>query len=93
VVLPSCSSRCSYTGTVNLIRTAMWYQTLGLVDPAHAGVDDEHSLGEPAAYDARTPLGDIHMLAPPVVFSDTPPRWTDPILVPKGSSPPQWVSV
>ena len=58
--------------TVNLTRTAMWYQTLGLVDPVDAGADDNHSLREPTAYDASTPLGDIHMLAPPVALSHTP---------------------
>ena len=79
--------------TVNLTRTAMWYQTLGLVDPAERGVQTrENSLREPAAYDASTPLGDIHMLAPAVTLSHTPGRWTDPILVPKGSSHPEWTT-
>lgn len=82
----------SWHVTVNLTRTAMWYQTLGLVDPNDAGCDDCHSLREPAAYDAETPLGDIHMLAPPVTFSHTPPRWRDPILVPRGSSRPHWIN-
>jgi hypothetical protein len=77
----------SWHVTVNLTRTAMWYQTLGFVDPARAGSNDEHSLAEPAAYDAPSPLGDVHMLAPAVTFSHTPARWTDPILVAKGSSP------
>lgn len=82
----------SWHVTVNLTRTAMWYQTLGLVDPSAAGADGEHSLREPAACDAQTPLGDIHMLAPPVTFSHTTPRWADPILVPKGSSRPEWMT-
>ena len=43
--------------TVNLTRNAMWYQTLGLVDPGDAGCDDEHSIGVPDAYDADTPMG------------------------------------
>jgi hypothetical protein len=68
----------------------MWYPTLGLVNPADAGSDDNHTIREPAAYDAETPLGDVHMLAPPVTFSHTPPRWPDPILVPRGSSRPEW---
>ncbi|MFJ4650098.1 CoA transferase [Nocardia sp. NPDC088792] len=80
----------SWHVTVNLTRTAMWYQTLGLVDPAGAGTDDEHSLRDPDAYDAPSPLGDIHMLAPPVRFSHTPPAWPDPPLVPRGSSHPVW---
>jgi crotonobetainyl-CoA:carnitine CoA-transferase CaiB-like acyl-CoA transferase len=79
--------------TVNLTRTAMWYQTLGLVDPSRAGVDEEHSLREPAAYDTPSPLGDVHMLAPPVTLSHTPSRWPDPILVPRGSSHPEWLGI
>jgi len=71
----------------------MWYQTLGLVDPAAAGCDDEHTIGEPVAYEADSPMGHIHMLAPPVTFSHTPPRWPDPILVPRGSSRPEWTSI
>jgi crotonobetainyl-CoA:carnitine CoA-transferase CaiB-like acyl-CoA transferase len=83
----------SWHVTVNLTRTAMWYQTLGLVDPGDAGCDDEHSIGEPAAYDADSPMGHVHMLAPPVTFSHTPPRWPDPVLVPRGSSRPEWTSI
>jgi crotonobetainyl-CoA:carnitine CoA-transferase CaiB-like acyl-CoA transferase len=80
----------SWHVTVNLTRTAMWCGSLGLVDPTLAGCDDDHSLREPVAYDAPSPMGDVHMLAPPVRFSRTPPAWTDPILVPRGSSRPAW---
>jgi crotonobetainyl-CoA:carnitine CoA-transferase CaiB-like acyl-CoA transferase len=80
----------SWHVTVNLTRTAMWCGSLGLVDPKLAGCDDEHRLREPVAYDAPSPLGDVHMLAPPVRFSQTRPRWTDPIVVPRGSSPAEW---
>jgi len=80
----------SWHVTVSLARTAMWYPALGLVDPEQAGTAPENSLREPVACDAVTPLGDVHMLAPPVLFSWTPPRWTDPILVPRGSSHPEW---
>jgi crotonobetainyl-CoA:carnitine CoA-transferase CaiB-like acyl-CoA transferase len=83
----------SWHVTVNLTRNAMWYQTLGLVDPADAGCDDARSLGKPAAYDTDSPMGRVHMLAPPVTFSHTPPRWPDPILVPRGSSRPEWASL
>ena len=83
----------SWHVTVNLTRTAMWYQTLGLVNPADAGCDDEHTIREPAAYDAESPMGGVHMLAPPVSFSHTPPRWPDPILVPRGSSVPEWAGI
>jgi crotonobetainyl-CoA:carnitine CoA-transferase CaiB-like acyl-CoA transferase len=80
----------SWHVTVSLTRTAMWCGSLGLVDPDLAGCNDERILREPLPYDAASPLGDIHMLAPPVHFSQTPPRWTDPILVPRGSSHPEW---
>ena len=80
----------SWHVTVNLTRTAMWCSSLGLVDPDRAGCDDEHRPREPLPYDAPSPLGDVHMLAPPVRFSRTPPRWPDPILVPRGSGPAVW---
>jgi crotonobetainyl-CoA:carnitine CoA-transferase CaiB-like acyl-CoA transferase len=77
---------------VNLTRNAMWYQTLGLVDPADAGRDEQHTIADPVPYDADTPMGHVRMLAPPVTFSHTPPRWPDPILIPRGSSQPEWTS-
>jgi crotonobetainyl-CoA:carnitine CoA-transferase CaiB-like acyl-CoA transferase len=80
----------SWHVTVNLTRTAMWYQTLGLVDPEAANSDEQSTIGDPAAYDADSPMGRVHMLAPPVTFSQTPARWPDPILVPRGSSVPEW---
>jgi crotonobetainyl-CoA:carnitine CoA-transferase CaiB-like acyl-CoA transferase len=76
--------------SVSLTRTAMWCGSLGFVDPRLAGCDEEHRLRDPVAYNAPSPLGDVHMLAPPVLFSQTPPAWPDPILVPRGSSRPEW---
>jgi crotonobetainyl-CoA:carnitine CoA-transferase CaiB-like acyl-CoA transferase len=80
----------SWHVTVSLTKTAMWCGSLGLVDPALAGCDQDHSLREPVPYDAPSPFGDVHMLAPPVRFSESPSRWPDPILVPRGSSPAEW---
>jgi crotonobetainyl-CoA:carnitine CoA-transferase CaiB-like acyl-CoA transferase len=80
----------SWHVTVSLTRTAMWCGSLGLVAPELAGCDDEHLLRDPVACDAASPLGDVHMLAPPVRFSHTPPGWPDPILVPRGSSRAEW---
>ena len=82
----------SWHVTVSLTRSAMWCGSLGFVDPAQAGCDDEHSLRQPDPYDAPSPLGDVHMLAPPVRFSRTPSAWPDPILVPRGSSRAEWNS-
>ena len=80
----------SWHVTVNLTRTAMWCGSLGLVDPDLAGRGEEHTLREPVPYDAPSPLGDVHMLAPPVRFSRTPPSWPDPVLVPRGSGRAEW---
>jgi hypothetical protein len=68
----------------------MWCGSLGLVNPALAGCDDEHTLREPVPCNAPSPLGDIHMLAPPVRFSSTAPAWPTPLLVPRGSSRAEW---
>ncbi len=80
----------SWLVTVSLTRTAMWCHSLGLVDPALAGSDEEHGPREPLPYDAPSAFGEVHMLAPPVHFSVTPPAWPDPILVPRGASPAEW---
>jgi crotonobetainyl-CoA:carnitine CoA-transferase CaiB-like acyl-CoA transferase len=80
----------SWHVTVSLTRTAMWCESLGYVDPTLVGSSDEHRSREPLPYDAASPLGAVHMLAPPVHFSRTPPRWSDPILVPRGSSTATW---
>jgi crotonobetainyl-CoA:carnitine CoA-transferase CaiB-like acyl-CoA transferase len=80
----------SWHVTVNLTRTAMWCLAQGLVDPSRAGDGDLHELREPVPYDAPSPLGDVHMLAPPVSFSHTPAGWSDPIIVPRGSSSAVW---
>jgi crotonobetainyl-CoA:carnitine CoA-transferase CaiB-like acyl-CoA transferase len=80
----------SWHVTVSLTKSAMWCGSLGFVDPGLAGSDDEHSIREPVAYDAPSPFGEVHMLAPPVRFSSTTPAWTSPILVPRGSSLPEW---
>jgi len=80
----------SWHVTVNLTRAAMWCGSLGVVDPALAGRDMEHSLREPAPYHAPSPLGDVHMVAPPVRFSATAPAWPEPLLVPRGSSRAEW---
>jgi crotonobetainyl-CoA:carnitine CoA-transferase CaiB-like acyl-CoA transferase len=80
----------SWHVTVSLTRTAMWCGSLGLVDPGLAGSDENHRLREPLSYDAPSPFGDVHMVAPPVRFSHTPASWPDPVLVPRGSSRAEW---
>ena len=75
----------SWHVTVNLTRTAMWCGSLGLVDPDRAGSSDEHSPRDPLPYDAPSPLGDVHMLAPPVHFS------RDPAQVARSHPRPPWI--
>ena len=53
-----------------MVRLARPRRTLTL-----AGCDGEHRLREPVPYHAPSPLGDVHMLAPPVRFSSTAPAW------------------
>jgi crotonobetainyl-CoA:carnitine CoA-transferase CaiB-like acyl-CoA transferase len=80
----------SWLVEVSLCRTAMWIQSLGLVDPKLAGQGEQHTLQDPAALEVRTPLGRLRRLAPPVEFSETPGRWEHPVLVPRGSSDAVW---
>jgi crotonobetainyl-CoA:carnitine CoA-transferase CaiB-like acyl-CoA transferase len=56
------------------------------------GTDEDLTsrLREPAALTCDTPLGKVRRLAPAVTYSTTPAGWNDPILVPRGSSAPQW---
>jgi crotonobetainyl-CoA:carnitine CoA-transferase CaiB-like acyl-CoA transferase len=82
----------SYHVKVSLARTGMFAVSLGTVDPANAGSDAEHRLvDEPDSVTSQTALGELKQLAPPVRFSETPPRWREPILVPRCSSIPEWL--
>jgi hypothetical protein len=47
-------------------------------------------LLDPDAIVRDTPLGRVRRLAPAVTYSATPASWDDPILVPMGSSVPEW---
>jgi crotonobetainyl-CoA:carnitine CoA-transferase CaiB-like acyl-CoA transferase len=82
----------SYKVNVSLTRTGMFVTSLGTVDPAEAGSDRANQVCEPKRVEAETPLGTLVQLAPPVTFSSTSPRWEDPILLPRGSSKPEWRS-
>ncbi|MFG2949867.1 hypothetical protein [Streptomyces adustus] len=54
------------------------------------GRAEQDALREPVGYDAATPLGDLHTLAPAVRRPAAPPA--HPVLVPRGSSRPKWLS-
>lgn len=102
----------SYQVTVSLTRSAMWYQSLGLVPEAERAFGRNHlrdiwhldrealsrmaqdarrRLLEPVALVRDTPLGKLRRLAPAVTYSRTPAGWNDPILLPRGSSLPEWL--
>ena len=75
----------SYHVVVSLVRTAMWVDSLGLVEN-----DPKSSYPRPLTIEGQTPLGVLCRLAPAVTMSATPPRWEEPMLVPRGFDPPQW---
>lgn len=50
----------------------------------------EERLLDPDTIVRETPLGRVRRLAPAVTYSATPASWDDPILVPMGSSIPEW---
>jgi hypothetical protein len=80
----------SYDVKVSLARTGMFAVSLGAVEPALAGADADHQPLEPEGITSATALGELQQLAPPVRFSETAPRWREPILVPRCSSTPSW---
>lgn len=83
----------SYHVKVSLARSAMWYSSLGVLGRNNLDITgDEHKLLPANAITRQTPLGELYRLAPPVQFSKTPGYWEDPILVPKGSNKPEWLS-
>jgi hypothetical protein len=81
----------SYHVRVNLARCAMWFMSLGKFDKnAPSPTGEQHQILIPDSITAQTPYGELVRLAPPVKFSETKPYWTDPVLVVRGSSKPQW---
>jgi hypothetical protein len=64
--------------------------TLSQLDFARAKRDLALRLFEPAFLIRDTPVGKVRRLAPAVTYSRTPAGWDDPILVPRGSSTPEW---
>lgn len=83
----------SYHVHVSLSRIALWILSLGVFDKdwAHqtAGSSEEHIYLDPETFAATTPLGDYQGVTEQVDMSLTPGRY-DPVLVPRGSSRPEW---
>jgi hypothetical protein len=80
---------------VSLTRTVLWLLSLGIFDKAYAnetaGSADEHALVAPDLFTAETPLGTYQGLTDQVVLSRTPGSFRT-VLVPRGSSKPEWLS-
>src|SRR6266487_2317728 len=84
----------SYRVVVSLTRTVLWLLSLGIFDRAYAqstaGSTDEHQYAEPDLFTAETPCGTYQGMTDQVVLSRTPGAYRT-VLVPRGSSKPQWL--
>jgi crotonobetainyl-CoA:carnitine CoA-transferase CaiB-like acyl-CoA transferase len=85
----------SYRVTVSLTRTVLWLLSLGIFDKdyarATAGSSDEHAYIAPDLFTAETPLGTYQGMTDQVVLSRTPGSFRT-VLVPRGSSKPEWLA-
>ena len=84
----------SYRVVVSLTRTVLWLLSMGIFDKAYAqktaGSTDEHTYVAPDLFTAETPLGTYQGLTDQVVLSRTPGSFRT-VLVPRGSSKPEWL--
>jgi len=87
-------SRCSYRVVVSLTRTVLWLLSLGIFDKAYAketaGSTDEHANVAPDLFTAETPLGTYQGMTDQAILSKTPGSFRT-VLVPRGSSKPEWL--
>lgn len=84
----------SYRVTVSLTRTVLWLMSLGIFDKDYArtiaGSSEEHAVVAPDLFTAETPLGTYRGMTDQVVLSKTPGSFKT-VLVPRGSSKPEWL--
>ena len=84
----------SYRVTVSLTRALLWLFSLGVFDKAYAqataGSSDEHADVAPDLFTAETPLGTYQGITEKVL-SRTPASFRT-VLVPRGSSKPEWLA-
>jgi crotonobetainyl-CoA:carnitine CoA-transferase CaiB-like acyl-CoA transferase len=84
----------SYRVVVSLTRTVLWLLSMGLFDKAYAretaGSKEEHTYVAPEVFTAETPLGTYQGFTDQVVLSRTPGAFRT-VLVPRGSSKPEWL--
>jgi crotonobetainyl-CoA:carnitine CoA-transferase CaiB-like acyl-CoA transferase len=83
----------SYRVVVSLTRTVLWLLSMGIFDKeyarATAGATDEHTYVAPDLFTAETPLGTYQGFTDQVVLARTPGFFRT-VLVPRGSSKPEW---
>jgi crotonobetainyl-CoA:carnitine CoA-transferase CaiB-like acyl-CoA transferase len=84
----------SYRVHVSLTRVALWVLTLGIFDKEYAretaGTGEHHAYLPPTTFTADTPLGPYQGVTDQVEMSQTPGRYRT-VLVPRGSSCPEWL--
>jgi crotonobetainyl-CoA:carnitine CoA-transferase CaiB-like acyl-CoA transferase len=85
----------SYRVVVSLTRTVLWLFSMGIFDKGYAqetaGSSDEHTYVAPDLFTAETPLGTYQGFTDQVVLSRTPGAFRT-VLVPRGSSKPEWLA-
>jgi crotonobetainyl-CoA:carnitine CoA-transferase CaiB-like acyl-CoA transferase len=85
----------SYRVVVSLTRTVLWLLSMGIFDKAYAqhtaGRTEEHTYVDPDVFKAETPLGTYQGFTDQVVLSRTPGAFRT-VLVPRGSSKPEWLA-
>ena len=84
----------SYRVVVSLTRTVLWLLSIGIFDKAYAretaGSSEEHTYVPPDVFTADTPLGRYQGVTEQVQMSRTPGSFRT-VLVPRGSSKPEWL--
>lgn len=84
----------SYRVHVSLTRAALWILGMGVFDRdyAHevAGTGEEHAYLDPETFTADTPLGHYQGVTDQVRMTETPGAYRH-VLVPRGSSRPEWL--
>jgi crotonobetainyl-CoA:carnitine CoA-transferase CaiB-like acyl-CoA transferase len=85
----------SYRVVVSLTRTVLWLLSMGIFDKAYAhetaDSTDEHRYVAPDLFTAETPLGTYQGMTDQVILPRTPGAFRT-VLVPRGSSKPEWLA-
>jgi crotonobetainyl-CoA:carnitine CoA-transferase CaiB-like acyl-CoA transferase len=86
----------SYRVVVSLTRTVLWLLSLGIFEEAYgkstAGSTEEHTEIASDLFTAETPLGTYQGMTDQVIMSRTPGAFRT-VLLPRGSSKPEWLPV